>query len=549
MGKADIVINGKIVDVVAGEIYPGSVRIADGLIAEVKRDSSVDGDQYILPGLINAHGHVESSLMIPSQFAKAAVVHGDVGGVYDPHELANVCGIEGVRFMIKDGKRVPFKFAFGAPSCVPATNPDIETSGAALGVEEVQELLGSGEAKFLSEVMNAPAVIGGDPSFRKMIAIAREYGLPVDGHCPGFDGDDLQSYIDAGISTDHECTSVEEARDKLDRGLAYVSIREGSAAKNFEALHPLFNSHPERVMLCSDDIHPHDLVKGHMNLLVARAIGLGYDPIDVVSAVTKNPVKHYNLPVGLLQKGDAADLIVVDSLESMNLAQTYVDGELVAENGKCLFDAPELELSINNFRCAPIVDGDLQIPVQGDQVRVIGVTNGQLLTQDITLEPKVEDGYVVSDIERDICKLVVVNRYAPAKPAVALVQGLGLKKGALASSVSHDCHQIVAAGTNDRDLVSAINAVIEESGGLSVAEGANVTTLALPVGGIMSNRPVEEVGKLYTELHKRSLELGSAVDDSLMLLSFLALSVIPELKLTDKGLFKIAQFSHVPLFV
>ncbi len=552
MGDSNYTVSGNIIDVCSGEDFFGEIKVENGCISSITKEGSIrDNEKYILPGLVNSHGHVESSLLIPSEFAKAATVCGEVGGVYDPHELANVCGIDGVRFMIEDGKRAPFKFAFGAPSCVPATNPEIETSGASLGVSEVGELLENGEAKFLSEVMNAPAVIGGEPSFLEMINKAKSLGLKIDGHCPGFGGDELQKYIDSGISTDHECTSLEEAKEKLHRGLAYVLIREGSAAKNFDALHPLFKTHPDRVMLCSDDIHPHDLVKGHMNRLVARAISLGYDPIAVIASVTKNPVLHYRLPVGLLQRGDAADFIIVDSLKTMNVYATYINGNLVAENGKCLFDVAPINSKdiINKFECNPISVDDVLQEAEGSKIRLIGVSNGQLLTSELIEEPTVVEGFISSDISRDICKLVVVNRYVPTKPAIGFVKGLGLKEGAIASSVSHDCHQIVVAGVSDEDIVASVNAIINAKGGLAVSKEGETHILPLPVGGIMSDRPLSEVASLYEKLHRKSIEMGSQVEDSMMMLSFLALSVIPELKLTDKGLFKITEFSHVGLFV
>ena len=552
-------MQGDIVDVVSGDIFFGRVIVKDGRIFGICKESAPQDGKTIMPGLVNAHGHVESSLLVPSQFARMAVIHGDVAGIYDPHELANVCGVDGVWFMINDAAKVPFKFCFGAPSCVPATNSFVETAGAELSAVEVIELLNSGKIGFLSEVMNAPAVINKDRKFISMIEAAKKLGLPVDGHCPAISGEELNAYIGAGISTDHECTTLSEALEKLNAGLKYILIREGSAAKNFEALHPLLTSHPDRVMFCSDDIHPHNLIDGHMNVLVKRAMLLGYNPIDVIRCVTLHPVKHYNLQVGLLQEGDCADFIVVDSLNTVNVINTFIDGKLVSANGRALFNVESDVTALNKFVERTVSLEDIKVRAIGDNIRVIGVTNGQLITTEEIVPATIKDGYVVSDLNRDMAKLVVVNRYdKETMPAVGFVRGLGIRKGAVASSVAHDCHQIVVAGVDDSAIVMAINAVMRQRGGLCIvsedgsindkSKNYKVDILGLPVGGIMTNEDAFEVAKKYKDLHAMTQSVGANVSDLFMALSFLALSVIGEIKLTDKGLFKIGDFSHVSLF-
>jgi adenine deaminase len=494
--------------------------------------------------LIDAHVHIESSMLVPSEFAKIAVTHGTVATVSDPHEIANVLGIEGIEFMLRNGREVPFKFFFGAPSCVPAT--PFESSGAVIGVKEIETLLTRSEILYLSEMMNFPGVIYQDKEVMEKLAIARKLRKPVDGHAPGLTGEMLKKYVAAGITTDHECFTLEEAREKLRLGMK-VQIREGSAAKNFDTLFPLIHESPAMVMLCSDDKHPDDLAEGHMNVVVKRAIQKGIDPLMILRICTFNPIQHYNLDVGLLQPGDPADFAVIDNFEQFNILSTHIDGVEVARNGKCLFETIPGEAP-NAFEDAPIKPSDLTIIPEGDKIRVIGAFDGQLITKSLTAEARITNNQVTSDVKRDILKLVVLNRYRPSKPAVAFIHGFGLKKGAIASTVAHDSHNIIAVGTTDEAIAQAINLLVESRGGISLTDGDKNLHLPLPVGGIMTNRDGYETARLYRQLNKAAKGLGSELHAPFMTLSFMALLVIPELKLSDKGLFDGNRFEFVSCF-
>jgi adenine deaminase len=535
-------VQGQIVDIIGRRIFPGSVLIKNGKVDTIT-EIEVEETNYILPGFIDAHIHIESSMLIPSEFARLAVTHGTVATVSDPHEIANVMGVDGVMFMIQNGKKVPFKFYFGAPSCVPAT--PFETAGAELGPEEIDQLLQMEEVKYLSEMMNFPGVLNNDKDVRAKLAIAQKHNKPVDGHAPGLLGEAAAKYIAAGISTDHECFSLEEALDKAVNGM-YIQIREGSAAKNFDDLILMLEKYPERVMLCSDDRHPNDLAKGHMNDMVRRAVMAGYDPITVLRACTLNPIQHYGLDVGTLQEGDPADFIVVDSLKKFNVLETYIAGMKVAEKGKSLIKSVK-ERTINNFKADNIIPSDIQVPAAGKHISVIRALDGQLVTEELNKRIMVEDGMVVSSTDRDILKLVVLNRYKKAKPAVAFINHFGLKKGAIASTVAHDSHNIIAVGTNDDDICKAINLLVKQKGGVSLSDGAVEQVLPLPVAGLMSNADAYEVAKAYDELDQKAKGLGSALRAPYMTLSFMALLVIPDIKLSDKGLFDGKKFEFIPV--
>jgi adenine deaminase len=538
-------LSGNIVDLIAGKIFKGTVHVVDGIVKTIEKDDTVNESCFILPGLIDAHIHIESSMLVPSEFARLAVVHGTVATVSDPHEIGNVLGIEGVNYMIENGKKVPFKFFFGAPSCVPAT--PFETAGAHLGVKELDELLRNDEVKYLSEMMNFPGVINGDAGEMEKLAVAKKYNKPVDGHAPGVKGEDAKKYIEAGITTDHECFTMDEALEKIKYGMK-IQIREGSAAKNFDALVGLLDNHAGHVLFCSDDKHPDDLVKGHINQLVVRAIQRGYDPLKVLRSAILNPVRHYGLEVGLLQEGDPADLIVVDKLTDFNVQSTYVNGQKVAENGKSFINAIETELP-NQFNVSAISEAEIRVNPLGNTLKVIKAFDGQLITAVEEVEPKIENGNIVSTPEKDVLKLVVVNRYQKAKPAVAFIRGFGFKKGAIASSVAHDSHNIVAVGVSDRDIVQAINLVIAERGGVVAVDGQTHKVLPLPVAGLMSVNNAYRVAESYHEIDEFSHKLGSKLRAPFMTLSFMALLVIPELKLSDKGLFDGTTFSFTELFV
>jgi len=532
-------IKGNIADIFNKEIFYGEIVVEAGKIKEIRRLATDDRQptNYILPGFTDAHVHVESSMLVPSEFAKLAVVHGTVSTISDPHEIANVCGMEGVDFMIENGKTVPFKFNFGAPSCVPATI--FETAGATLNAADVDRLLQKGEIKYLSEMMNFPGVLFNDEEVMQKIASAKKYNKPVDGHAPGLRGEQAKKYIDAGISTDHECFTKEEALDKLKYGMK-ILIREGSAAKNFEALIDLLNDHPNEIMFCSDDKHPDSLVLGHINQLCARAIAKGIDVFKILQAACVNPTLHYKTGVGLLRVDDAADFIVAEDLINFKIKQTYIDGELVAENGISKIKSLPSEI-INQFDCdeKQISDfsfsaDDLSTPL----LPVIEALDGQLITNKLNVSPKIINNKIVSDTENDVLKMVVVNRYKNAVVAKSFVKNFGLKHGAIASSVAHDSHNIIAVGVDDESICKAVNLVVKEKGGVSAVSNSKENILALPVAGLMSNEDGYKVAEKYTAIDKMvKEELGSTLASPFMTLSFMALLVIPHLKLSDLGLF------------
>lgn len=543
--KNSFTIAGNIVDLQNEKIFKGRVFIKNGYINSIEQDESVTEEQTILPGLIDSHIHIESSMLIPSEFARLAVVHGTVATVSDPHEIGNVLGIEGVKFMIENGKKVPFKFYFGAPACVPAT--PFETSGASFGEKELDQLLAMDDIRYLSEMMNFPGVINRIPSEMKKIEIANKYNKPIDGHAPGVKGEDARKYATAGISTDHECFSLEEALEKIRFGMK-IQIREGSAAKNFEALIDLLDKHADKVLFCSDDRHPNDLVAGHVNSLIKRAIAKGYNPIKVLKSVIINPIEHYKLNVGMLRTGDPADMIVVDNLIDFNVKATYIQGEKVAENGHTLIPSIK-EKTPNKFLAEPISERDIRVKDLGKKIKVIESYDGELITGIAEVVPKVIDGEVVSDTENDILKMIVLNRYKKAKPAVAFIKNTGLKKGAFASSVAHDSHNIVAVGTNDKAIVQVVNAIIRRKGGVAVLYNGKEEVLSLPVAGLMSNEDGFSVARRYEALDRMVHEMGSTLQSPFMTLSFMALLVIPDLKLSDKGLFDGRTFSFTSLYL
>lgn len=537
-------IQGQIVDIENKRIYSGEITIAQGKIVSVT-EKNHNIKNFILPGFIDAHIHIESSMLVPSEFAKIAVLHGTVGTISDPHEIANVLGKDGVYYMIENGKKVPLKFHFGAPSCVPATF--FETAGAVIDSEQIKELMAHPDIFYLAEMMNYPGVLFDDEEVLKKIAWAKNFGKPVDGHAPGLRGEPIKKYISAGITTDHECFTYDEAAEKLSLGMKVI-IREGSAAKNFEALIDLLPEHYENMMFCSDDKHPDDLILGHINQLCARAVAKGFDVFKVLQMACINPVKHYNMTVGLLKENDAADFIVVEDLTDFNVLQTYINGELVAENGQSFVPHIDFEKP-NNFNTSPKILSDFEISSSAKTIRVIEALEGQLITNEIHCTPKIEGGNLVSDVENDILKMAVVNRYENTPPAIAFIKNFGLKKGAIASSVAHDCHNIVVVGTSDEEILNAVNLIIENTGGICAVNGSAKKSLALPVAGIMSDQNGWEAGRLYQEIDAMAKELGSTLKAPFMTLSFMALLVIPDLKLSDKGLFSGNSFSFVDLEV
>jgi adenine deaminase len=539
-------VTGNLVDVHQKKIYPAKITVEGERIQSIEPfDPAMNQPlHYILPGFIDAHVHIESSMLIPSEFARLAVVHGTVATVSDPHEIANVCGMKGVEYMIENGKTVPFKFNFGAPSCVPATT--FETAGAVIDSNDIDELMRREDILYLSEMMNFPGVLNGDEEVMNKIALAKKYTKPVDGHAPGLQGQPAKQYIDAGISTDHECFTKEEALNKLKYGMKII-IREGSAAKNFEALIDLLNDYEDMMMFCSDDKHPDSLVDGHINQLCARAVARGIDLFKVLKAACVNPVGHYQLKVGLLRQNDFADFIVVKDLKNFEVLQTYINGQLVAESGKTLIESRK-GATINHFNCSSKKKEDFTISKTTISL-AIEALDGQLITNRIALTPPLNS----VDVENDLLKIVVVNRYRDAPVAKAFIRNFGLKKGAIASSVAHDSHNIVAVGVDDESICKAVNLVIENKGGVSLTPGPSAheeendesIVLPLPVAGLMSIEDGYEIARKYSAIDKAAKELGSRLSAPYMTLSFMALLVIPHLKLSDLGLFDGDRFDFI----
>jgi len=533
-------VQGQIVDIENRRIYSGEIRVENGKITSII-EKNHDIKSFILPGFIDSHIHIESSMLVPSEFAKIAVLHGTVATISDPHEIANVLGATGVYYMIENGKKVPLKFHFGAPSCVPATQ--FETAGAIIDSDGIKELMASPDIYYLAEMMNYPGVLFDDAEVLKKMEWAKYFNKPVDGHAPGLRGERIKKYISAGISTDHECFTFEEAEEKLALGMK-ILIREGSAAKNFEALIDLLSENYKNMMFCSDDKHPDDLIVGHINLLCARAVAKGIDVFKILQAACLNPVHHYKMQVGLLKENDPADFIVVEDLVDFKVRQTYINGELVAQEGESFVQHIPFETP-NNFDIAAKQISDFAVLGSGSKIRVIEALEGQLITNEIHHKSLIVEGKIVSDTENDILKMAVVNRYENMPPAIAFIKNFGLKKGAIASSVAHDCHNIVVVGTSDEEICKAVNLIIESRGGVCAVNGSESKILPLPVAGIMSDKNGWETGKLYQEIDAMAKELGSNLKAPFMTLSFMALLVIPDLKLSDKGLFSGNTFSFV----
>jgi adenine deaminase len=536
-------VSGKLVDIHSRDIYPACISIKDGKIENIEKSSSAP-NVFIMPGLIDSHIHIESSMVTPGAFAMAAVKQGTCGVVSDPHEIANVLGIKGVEFMINDAKKVPLNFFFGAPSCVPATI--FESNGANLDHTEVRRLLKMHEIKYLSEMMNFPGVIHDDREVTKKLNYAKELGKPIDGHAPGLTGKSLKKYIKAGISTDHECSSLKEAREKISLGMK-ILIREGSAAKNLNSLKALFNTNPDMVMLCSDDLHPEMLQRGHINKLIAGLISEGFNEFDVIRSATINPSEHYKLNSGLLRPGDSADFILVDSLEKMNVQETWIKGEKVFSNGKVMFKYREGR-PINKFNCSKVNESDIKVKNKYSDIRIIVAEEGELVTAEIHGSSGGSE-YVTPDIGSDVLKIVVKDRYKDFPPSVGFIKGFGLKQGAYASSIAHDSHNIISVGTNDHDIVNSINEIVRLKGGLAVTSGKTIESLQLNIGGIMTTRSVDEIAHDYEELNQLVNSFGSEMKAPFMTLSFMALLVIPDLKIGDQGLFDVKKFEQVSLFV
>jgi len=535
-------VKGNIVDILNKRIFKGEVCLENGQISAI-REVNHEVENYILPGFVDSHIHIESSMVVPSEFAKIAVLHGTVATVSDPHEIANVLGVQGVYFMIENGKKVPLKFNFGAPSCVPATS--FESAGAVINADDIKLMMENPDINYLAEMMNYPGVLFDDEEVLQKIEHAKNNNKPIDGHAPGLRGNDVSKYIAAGISTDHECFRYDEALEKLQKGMKTL-IREGSAAKNFDALIDLLPKHYNNMMFCSDDKHPDDLLLGHINQLCERAVAKGIDVFKVLQAACVNPVKHYNLKVGLLQVGDAADFILVDNLKEFNVLETYINGELVAKNGKSFVKSVPFEV-LNNFNTDIKKVADFRLASLSKKIRVIEALDGELVTNNIEADSLIVDGNLVSNTATDVLKMTVVNRYKNETPSIAFIKNFGIKEGAIASSVGHDSHNIIAIGVSDEAICKAINLIIENKGGVCAVTKTTEKVVALPVAGIMSDQPAEIIGNAYAALDAMAKEMGSTLRAPYMSLSFMALLVIPSLKLSDKGLFDGNTFKFTSL--
>ena len=535
-------VKGNIVDILNKRIFKGEVCVENGQISAI-REVNHEVENYILPGFVDAHIHIESSMVVPSEFAKIAVLHGTVATVSDPHEIANVLGVQGVYFMIENGKKVSLKFNFGAPSCVPATS--FESAGAVINADDIKLMMENPDINYLAEMMNYPGVLFDDEEVLQKIEHAKNNNKPIDGHAPGLRGDDVTKYIAAGISTDHECFRYDEALEKLQKGMK-ILIREGSAAKNFEALIDLLPEHYNNMMFCSDDKHPDDLLLGHINQLCERAVAKGMDIFKVLQMACINPVNHYNLEVGLLQVGDPADFILVDDLEKFKVLETYIDGELVAKNGKSFIKSVPFEV-LNNFNTDIKKVADFRLASSSKKIRVIEALDGELVTNQIAADSLIVDGNLVSNTATDVLKMTVVNRYKNETPSIAFIKNFGIKEGAIASSVGHDSHNIIAIGVSDEAICKAVNLIIENKGGVCAVTKTTEKVVALPVAGIMSDQPAEIIGNAYAALDAMAKEMGSTLRAPYMSLSFMALLVIPSLKLSDKGLFDGNTFKFTSL--
>lgn len=538
-------LNANLVDIDGRRIHAAEIVWDAGVLTAITDLGDAREDwPYLTPGFVDAHIHLESSLLPPAEFARLAVRHGTVATVSDPHEIANVLGIEGVRWMIDNVNQTPFHVLLGAPSCVPAT--PFETAGAVIEAHEVEELLDTPGVGYLSEVMNFPGVLAREPHLMAKLAAAASRHVPVDGHAPGLEGQMAADYAAAGIHTDHECATLAEAEHKLAQGMR-ILIREGSAARNFEALHPLISRYPGQVMFCSDDRHPDDLSQGHINQLARRAVAHGHDVFDVLAAACLTPRRHYPLAIGELRIGDAMNAALLTDLRDFRVQATWLNGVLSAEDGETRLSRYPCR-PVNRFNAARVNADMLSIPADSGlasaRCRIIAAEDGQLLTRTEISELPVKDGSVLPSVREDALLLAVVNRYQPALPAVALIRGFRLQSGALASSVAHDSHNIVAVGCDADSLARAINMVIDAKGGLALVHADHADILPLPLAGLMSDAEGDAVAAHYSALtHQARIRLGCPLRAPFMTLSFMALLVIPELKLSDRGLFDGKRFS------
>ncbi len=532
-------ISGNIVDVVNKLIYKGEIYFTDK-IEKIIKTNKVD-NQYILPGLINSHVHIESSMLSPMEFSNQVVKHGTVAVITDPHEITNILGINGINYMIENSKNAPIKIFYGAPSCVPATT--FESSGASLNSKQIDVLFKKNKVHFLSEMMNFPGVIYNDKEVHNKLKVAQKYNKPIDGHAPGLVGKDLEKYVNSGVSTDHECFNLNEALEKIKYGMK-VQIREGSAAKNFDSLYSLIDSHNEMVMICTDDSHPDDLINGHINSIIQKAFNKNLNYFNVLRTCTLNPIKHYNIPVGLLQQGDFADFVICKNKHYNEIDSVFINGINKTKN----ISLNKKGASPNNFNANKISLSDIKLNINGNYCNVISVIEGELITKKERI--KCSEIFDNNNLKNTYNKIIVLNRYNNnAKPAIGIIKNFNIINGAIASTISHDSHNLICIGKNDTDIVNAINLLVKSKGGISACFNSEKLILPLEIGGIMTNKPALEVAKKYKEISDFSkFILGSTLKAPFMTMSFMSLLVIPELKISDKGLFDIKKLKFVELF-
>ena len=550
-------IKGHIVDVVRREIYDGELVIEGEKIVEVKRCELPEREKpwpYLMPGFIDGHVHIESSMIVPHKFARIAVSHGTIGVIADPHEIGNVLGVEGVNYMIRSGREAHFNFLFGAPSCVPAVGGDIETCGKVIDVKDTEALMARDDIGFLGEMMNYPGVLADDKEVMAKIKAALRNGKPVDGHAPGLTGHQRDRYAAAGITTDHECSTLDEGRSCIKAGMKVI-IREGSAAKDYQLLSPLIKESPNMVMFCTDDCHPDDFVRGHINLIVKRALADGYDLWDVLQAACVNAQKHYKQMWGLLQVGDPATFITVDRISPhFRVESTVIRGKEVFNYNASLpsdqsnKDDHILDLNFpNNFVAVPITADDIDIDLKpGDTVHIIHASDGSLVTQhdevELTGNPLFDSRYPWTAVQ----KIVVYNRYVPgAKPVVGLVRGFDISEGAIAGSVAHDCHNIVAIGSSDEYLVKAINRIVEMRGGQVVVSPDEMLDIPLPIAGLMAPMSGYEIAFRTLCIQDMVKKIGCKMTSPFITMAFMCLPVIPDIKITDRHLMDTKTFSAI----
>ncbi len=536
-------LKGNIYDYNTGGFIKG-ILIFDNTIVDIVEDSSIVENCFILPGFVDAHVHIESTMLTPIEYAKECVKHGVVAAITDPHEIANVCGVSGIKYMVKCANQTPVKIFTGAPSCVPATS--FETSGALISPADIESLFIEGLCSHLAEMMNFPGVLNGDEIVLKKIEVANRFQKNIDGHAPLLSGINLLNYISKNITTDHECITVSEAIEKIDAGMK-IMLRESSASKDFDNLITLINSHPDYIMFCTDDCHPDELQNGYLEKLFRKALLKRYPIKNIIKGSNINAVNHYQLSVGSLKIGDYADFIVIDDLLNFSILKTYINGDLVFDGINVLFTVQNIS-PINKFFINKVSKNDLTIYAKKNSViNAIEIIPDSLITKHFKFSVCNNQFFLESDITSDLLKIVVVNRYLKAKPNVGFIRGFGLKYGAIGGSVSHDSHNIIVVGVDDASIISAIETIQTGRGGLVAISDHDIDFLPLPIGGLMSDKSCSEVASQYRHINESAKKLGTQLNSPFMTLAFMSLLVIPELKISDRGLFNINTYSFIDL--